>query len=271
MKKLLFTLLLLPSLAIAQVVVFGRVTDTKTGDGIAYVNIGIVGKNKGTVSDIKGQFSLSISDSLLDDSLKFSMAGYLSKSFKVSDFTGTYPNPVNVKLEAAVIKLEEFQVYSTKLKEKILGNKTESMAMRAGFSSNELGNEVGIPIKKGKNPIYIQEVRVFIAENLYDTLKFRINIYKMNKGLPGEKILNHSVIAHTTLKKGRLTVDLKKYNIVAHEDIFVAIEWIENLGKEGLYFSASFNSKGLLARHTSQGNWEKVGPISLGISIRVLQ
>ena len=53
MKKLIF-LLCFPLIAKAQEVLSGRITDS-LGLSVPYVNIGVVGKGKGTISDSKGK------------------------------------------------------------------------------------------------------------------------------------------------------------------------------------------------------------------------
>ena len=53
MKKLIF-LLCFPLVAGAQEVLSGRITDS-LGLSVPYVNIGVVGKGKGTISNSKGQ------------------------------------------------------------------------------------------------------------------------------------------------------------------------------------------------------------------------
>lgn len=253
----------------SQNVLEGYVRDKQSNEGLPYVNIGIIGKNVGTVSRSDGWFSIILDDKYSDDSLRFSMMGYKNKTFKIGGIHNLIKNPAQIAMEAELIKLKEVVILSKELKEGVLGNKTESKAMQAGFSSNQLGNEVGIAIKIKKKPTYIENINVSIVHNKYDTLKFRINFYTLKDGMPYENILKQSIVVHTTLKKGKLTIDLRKYNIVVEENFFAALEWIEDLGENGLYFSASFTGSPIIARHTSQGTWEKVGPISLGISVGV--
>ena len=247
----------------------GYVKDKKNNTPVQYVNIGIIGKNIGTVSQNNGFFRMIIEDKYFDDSLRFSILGYKSITVKVYDFLKEFKNNQLIFMEPELVNLKEVIVSAKGLKEAILGNKTESKVMQAGFSSNELGNEVGIVIKIKKKPTYIENFNVSISENKYDTVKFRINIYTLKDGLPYENLLKQSVIVQTTIKKGKLSIDLRKYNIIVEEDFFAALEWIEDLGKNGLYFSASFSGSSIIARQTSQGTWEKPGPISLGISVGV--
>ena len=60
--KMLFTLtLLIPALLLhSQELYQGNITDHKTGMPLSYVNIGVVGKDIGTVSDMDGNFKSGI-------------------------------------------------------------------------------------------------------------------------------------------------------------------------------------------------------------------
>ena len=256
-------------MGVSQTIIEGYVKDKQTQSAVAYVNIGIVGKNTGTVSRTDGWFRLSIEDMFRDDTLRFSMIGYKSYTVKVADALQKFTNPATVFMEMEAVKLNEVIVTGKPLKRAVLGNRTESTIVQAGFTSNELGNEVGIAIKIKKKPTYIERFNIFISDNTYDTLKFRINIYSLKDGLPSENLMPQPVVVFTTLKKGRLSIDLSKYNIIVTDNIFASLEWIEDLGKSGLYFSASLGGSPVIARHTSQGKWEKVGPVSLGINLDV--
>ena len=53
--------------------------------------------------------------------------------------------------------------------------------------------------------------------------------------------------------------------------IFLSIEWIEDLGVEGLWFSAGVFGKSLYARSTSQAQWVKQRALSIGMGVELLQ
>src|SRR5688572_9374538 len=83
------------------------VTDKSTNEAIGYVNIGIVNKNIGTVSDSEGKFKISLSEQNDNDSLRLSIVGYKSRQFKVSDFKTMICNDREIKLEEEITKLSE--------------------------------------------------------------------------------------------------------------------------------------------------------------------
>ena len=60
----------------AQYVAKGRVLDRSTKQPLAFANVGIVGKNLGTLSDLEGNFTMVMNQSNDSDSVTISMLGY---------------------------------------------------------------------------------------------------------------------------------------------------------------------------------------------------
>jgi len=245
----------------------GTIIDSESGEILPYVNVGVIGKNIGTVTNINGTFSLKISTKYNADTLMMSMIGYEDLVFVVADFKEKSLDDSTFKLTSKTTDLQEIVVESSKLKSKILGNKTKSKNMIGGFASDKLGNEVGIIIKIKKSPTYIDKFHVSIVENKYDSLKFRLNFYSVKNGMPYESILTENIFVESQLKEGVLTVDLSEYNIVVEDDFMVSLEWIEDLGKDGLHFSMGFFGSPVIYRYTSQGDWRKTKPVSIGFSV----
>ena len=199
------------------------------------------------------------------------MVGYKTRDFIVSNFKNLIADNPIVKLEQKSVNIEEIVISSRELKTKVLGNKTKSQFMSAGFSNNKLGNEVGIKIKIKRSPSYIKDFNVSVVQNVFDTVRFRLNFYSIKNGLPHENLNFENIIVETQIKNGILTVDLEKYNIVVYDDFFVTMEWIEDFGdaKTGLMFSANIFNKKIVSRHTSQAEWSKLGIFSLGMNVTV--
>jgi hypothetical protein len=267
---LLLVLITLGSMGKAQINYAGKILAKKSMTSLPYVNIGVVGKNMGTVSNFDGDFKLELDKKYDSDTLKISMIGYKPLIYKVSDFKKSIKENPNILMEEEVTDLEEFVVSSKGLKEKVLGNKTTSKTMSLGFTTNNLGNEIGVKIKIKKSPTYLKNFNVSIVKNEFDNLKFRLNFYDVKDGKPNQSILKENIIVTTQQKEGLLTVDLDKYNIVVYDDFFVTLEWIEDLGNtEGLSFSAGLVGNATVIRSTSQDNWEKIGAISVGLNVTV--
>ena len=260
--------LCLTLLAYTQDTFTGQLIDQDTKEALAYVNIGIIGKGVGTVSNMEGYFELPLKKEFDAEFIQLSMIGYASKRFGVAEFREMIQLEPVITLAQTISDLDEVLVSSSAFtKEKILGNKTTSTNMTGGFSTDELGNEVGLVIKIKKSPSYIKDFNVSIARNDYGTIKFRLNFYTVKKGMPDKTLLKENIFVTTDIQTGVLTVDLTPYNIVVEDDFFVSLEWIEAAGEDGLYFSARLFGRPLIHRNTSQANWEKLSPVGLGMTV----
>ena len=255
----------------AQYDLIGQVLDAATKEPLPYVNIGLINKNIGTVSDDYGYFELGVNAQLnAQDTLLFSMIGFESKSFVLKDFLAQ--QLIEVFLTEKATELDEVILTSdrkTKYQTKILGNKTTSKLLYAAFTTNKLGNEMGFVVRGRKRPMILKKFNVSLVENDYGPIKFRLNFYDLVNGLPNENILNENIIVETEIESGIVTVDLTPYEIVIDEDFFIAIEWIEDLGPGKLFFSGGFFGALLIAREVSQGTWSALGSTSVGMNVEV--
>lgn len=254
----------------AQTIVIGQVIDAATKEPLPYVNIGLLNKNIGTVSDETGYFELEVNtkqNSL--DTLRFSMIGFETKSYTLNDFINQ--NEIEVYLTEKSTALDEV-ILSSKRKNyqtKILGNKTTSKALYAAFTSNKLGNEMGFIVRARKHPMILKKFNISLVENDYGPIKFRLNIYDVLNGLPNKTLLTDNIFIETQDSSGIVSLDLTPYEIILDQDFFIAIEWIEDLGPGKLYFSGGFFGAPLFAREVSQGTWEKIGTASVGMNVEV--
>lgn len=106
LKKLILTLAMstVSALGFSQTVLEGVVTDSKTGEAMPFVNIAISGETIGTISDINGEFKLSVPENLTNRNLAFSSVGYSPKSIKISEITDSH---FEIKLQPVDLKIEE--------------------------------------------------------------------------------------------------------------------------------------------------------------------
>ena len=254
----------------AQNFVIGQVIDAATKEPLPYVNIGLLNKNIGTVSDETGYFELEVNtEQNSRDTLRFSMIGFETKSYTLNDFINQ--NEIEVYLTEKSTALDEV-ILSSKRKNyqtKILGNKTTSKSLYAAFTSNKLGNEMGFIVRARKHPMVLKKFNISLVENDYGPIKFRLNIYDVLNGLPNKTLLKDNIFIETEESSGIVSLDLTTYEIILDQDFFIAIEWIEDLGPGKLYFSGGFFGAPLFAREVSQGTWEKIGTASVGMNVEV--
>ena len=264
MRSVFIALLLSLSAAYTKAQLTGIVKDVKTGESLPYVNVGIPSKGIGTVTNDEGAFKLNISNNDAD-SLRVSMIGYLPQYFLIGDFK---KHSEAIKLVPNDIQLKEVKITNRKYTEKVLGNTTKSKSVNAGFTSNDLGNEIGEIIKIKKSPTYLKRFNAAINENTnQDSCILRLNIYSVKNGLPDKNILNQNIFI--TVKKGQdqITVDLEPYHIMVEDNFFISLEWIKNSAGHGLKFAASLLSSAIIAREASQAKWEKFGIAGVGFNV----
>ena len=248
----------------------GTVIDGTNKEKLAYVNIGIVGKGIGTVSDMNGKFSINLHDSLNSYTLKFSYIGYESISFNVLEFKKKLKdNSIDILMKPAVFSLSQVVVKPKVLKTKILGNKNNNKSAMAGFKSNDLGSEMGTIMKIKKPSTNIENVNFNIARNYITDLKFLVNIYAIKNGEPDSILLQEPIYVTTSIKSGTLSVDMKKYNLWVNTDYMVSLEWIEDYGPNKLYFCVGLMDSNSLWRKTSQDIWQKATPLGIGFNSTV--
>ena len=250
--------------------VTGKIIDADSKNPLQYVNIGVVGRNIGTVCDKNGSFALEIPEYFDKDTLRISIIGFHPNSYKVEDFKRVFQESIGgliIELTKKTLVLPEVFVTSREFTEKESGSKGK--LGRIDFYSAKdttLGGEVGTVIKVKRANAFVQNIHVVIKANTYDdSILFRLNLYSMNGEIPGENILREPIYVSTKIKKGILIVNLEKYNIYVENDFLASLEWIELMGEKKIGFGWGFKGKSFM-RVTSEGEWDKV-PLGMGIGI----
>lgn len=268
----------------------GTIADFQTHEVLPFVNIGIVGRDIGTVTDENGHFAISAPNALSTDTLRLSMVGYTTQTWALAAFLQKYPDKSTVYLAPANIKLAGVTIRPRNLRKRILGNESENKFMTAAFKINDLGSELGVLIKTKKRPTFVRRFNCFVAHNSYDTLFFRVNIYDTKNGKPTNNILQQNVFVEKVgFKEGWIDIDLTSYNINVTNDFVISLEWVKDLDVdmpkdmsdkearsrmrrgEGLLFSVVPFGSAALYRKASQGSWEKVTGLGVGFNVEVEQ
>ena len=60
-----------------------------------------------------------------------------------------------------------------------------------------------------------------------------------------------------------------KYNLWVENDFLVTLEWIEDYGKNKLYFCPGLMENNCMYRKTSQDEWHRARPIGIGFNSTV--
>jgi len=247
-------------------IVSGWVKDAKTGEILPYVNVGIIGKTIGTVSNATGNYRLTLNNNA-SDSLRFSMIGYKPQAFVIKDLV-THQGDLNISLVPDVKQLNEVKVTNRKWKTAVLGNTTKSQSTSAGFHNNALGHEIGIIIKIKRSPTWLKRFNASIVKNDLDSVKMRLNVYSIKDGMPEKNLLHDNIFVTVVKGQKAIDVDLSQYNIMVEDKFFIGLEWIKTEPGHGLMFSAAlFFSSPIISRETSQASWEKLGIAGVGFNV----
>jgi len=265
----LFVFLLGLAVLNAQYILQGQVVDALTKDPLPFVNIGVLKKELGTVSNEDGFFFLEVPDVYATETLRLSMIGFDTRDFQVAKLeTILLSNNTLVFAEQTTFLEEVVLIAEKKWDTRISGNSSTSKLLITGFTSNQLGNEIALFVKVKKTPAYIDGIQFSVVENIYPEVSFRVNVYSSTYRFPDENILKENIFVTLKQSEGLISVDLKEYDILVEDDVFISLEWIdEDLGSEGLWFSAGVFGKSIYARSTSHAEWKKQRGLSLGMSV----
>lgn len=244
-----------------------QILDKQTGSGVPYANVGVVNKPIGTNANNDGQVSLKINLGEVEkgDSLKISCIGYGSLSFQLFDFLEA-GNPV-IYLTPKTEVLQEVVIEEANLKPKILGKKKKGALTHFNIYyirdsiDDGLSKEFGIIINS-KRVCLLDDVNIFFSSNRFRKIKFRLNIYPVDKELIGENMLREDIFFEVTNSHvGWVAVDLKPHNILLDPMEFIlsaqVIETEFEGTKPGLsvpVVTPSINN-GFVYRDKNQNTW----------------
>ncbi len=241
----------------------GRILDAETSQPIPYANIGIVSKDRGTVSMEDGSFQLTIDLAWNDDSLRISSIGYETQTFLVQSFKSKFSGkePVNFSLLPKPVMLSEVVISSRSATPIQMGNAPQTKYTKAGFFYNRLGHEIGTIffLDKGVARV-IDSVQLNIASCTYDSVFLRLNVYqRIAQGY--ENILPRNVFIRLTKKQAlaKPVIDLQEFKLIVSDQFLVTVEIVKEMGESGFKFFARLNADKFptIYRGTSHDSWKE--------------
>ena len=268
MNRFLLLMIFFAQLTIvAQQNLKGILLDSVDSKPIEFANIGLIGKNVGTVTNDKGEFNLLVPDSLISEKTKISIIGYKTRIVSTADLVKMSV----IKLSRDLTTLAEVEVRPKKTKNKILGNETKTNGVRGGFKRNSLGSEMAIKLNIKHKDTQLRKFMININANTIGLPVFRFNVYSVGKdGMPNENLLKQNILIEPKNPLGLVELDLVPFDIILNEDVFISMEWIKDLGDaKAITFSTKLVGNSTYFRQTSQGKWEKISPIGIGLFVEV--
>ena len=259
-----------------------EIKDSKSQLPIQYVNIGIVGKNIGTVSDTLGNFQLSLIHALNTDTLRISSIAFVTKDYNIGDLRKSN-FPKIILMDEAIVQLKEVLISNEERIPFQLGLKRKyaypiplykKVSTKVAFPQISISHEIGTRFKNSKT-ICLDSIQLNFAECHLDQLEIRLNVYAIKNEFIKNSLTQPIYISLT--KADALSfpvINLSAYAIELESDFLITIENHKKIPNRSLYLLATTKSKGKLYptyyRHSSQGNWTKLKskkPKALGISI----
>jgi hypothetical protein len=234
----------------------GKVLSGITDSGLSYVNVLVIGKNIGTVTDESGNFILSSANITDNDSLRFSAIGFQARTLLVRSFRKDTLK--NIYLEPKIYDLREVNVTYKKHKNRVirLGSAVSSKYLKSGFADNDLGSELGIKLNV-KKPVKLQNINLNVAVCTFDSVTYRLNIYETFNQINYRNILTEPIYLSFTGKDigETITFDLSRYAIVIQGDVLISLELYKDLGEGKLLFNTEYFTGSTYHRKTGDGKW----------------
>ncbi|MEI7585481.1 carboxypeptidase-like regulatory domain-containing protein [Runella sp.] len=203
----------------------GQVISQQKGVSIPFAIITDEHRKWGISSNENGQFI--IENSNLGDTLFVSCLGFFDTRLPVSQ----WKEPMKIILQEKPINLPEIIVENNRKKHQLwLGSKQETTTLVTGQFTYATIQEMALLVPNyTQSEGFIQKVGYWIGGVGKHKTPFRIRIYKNEKGMPGDDLLQENLVVHARSRKSWFDVDISKYNISIPENgFFVAMEWINS-------------------------------------------
>jgi hypothetical protein len=262
--KYIFTIIIIHLLSFsiygASIRFSGKILNNKQQE-LQFVNIGIINKTIGTVSDKNGSFTLIINENQLNnnDSIRFSMIGYHSKSYLVFDLLKN--DSSTIILHERNIQIPEVVITSKKIKTKEKGTSHFPFPLYVGvYDSTTQDFNLGSAIARSFNITHkntkLENIDFYIYSN-FDTACIRINIYSVKNRKPHISLLAENICTDICGKTaGWVTVNLDPYNIYVDNDIILALEWVDK-SKKGSYLFFPLARPSVASHYHKEGSQNK--------------
>ncbi|GAA5020385.1 hypothetical protein GCM10011506_04960 [Marivirga lumbricoides] len=263
----------------SQLSISGKVMDLKTESAIPFVNIGISGKNVGTISREDGSFDMIIKDYDSADSLSFSMVGYQPFSIAIKAINEDF---LKVYLSEDIQILKEVSIKANEINEEVvLGRKKKTKTTRGQSNSTSYGTGMayGIRINTEGLSYMLKEVNFHMRFNSTDSILFRINIQDIKNGLPDQTILSKELYMKSYKGQKWISKDFSNEKIIIDQDVIISYEvvkvWFSNKTYNNIFFTygKGYEEGGQYMRESSFSPWKTSSdafPIALYITGRVL-
>ena len=273
MKSFFFVLIFLFCFGtLAGQTVTGKVVDVSTGEPLVYVNVGVIGQSRGTITDETGAFKLEINELPGEATVRFSMIGYIAETYTVKQLLDN--NGKTIMLESTSIPLSEVVIKpGTLRKQRIIGATRRALSGTSGGWGGSIyyglgtGCEFGVKMELGKLPVHIKSLHIHFSQQTFDSCLLRLHIRNIVNELPGDELLKQNIYIPLTKGDGWVEVDLSSHNLVFQGDIALSLEMISGGRKmpysPNMFFSYSNKKGSTYIKKGSEGTWKRLEQVLL--------
>lgn len=256
----------------------GIIKDAENKQTLPYVNIGILNKGMGTVTDELGRFSLMIEGKNIapTDTLQISSIGYKVITMTVDEIDISSTEGDIILMQPFVEQLNEVVVTNKGYVPIIegVGYRNQGEDNYGYWKDNiALGGELATKIVVNKKRRKLKMFEFEIAKNSADSLLIRVNFYNKEGRLDmPHSNLNKSKnsILHTLRKDEMIVkIDVSPYDIYVEDDFYASLELLELYDNEDLelVLAATGNMEGSYRKYASQGKWEKISELNMAFYV----
>ncbi len=270
---LTFLLVLISAVSHGQILQLKGTLKTATQqEAIPYANIGIKKKNIGTATRPDGSFTLNLKEENRHDTLTFSAIGYTELSLPISAILSG--NISKFELTEKSTALREVVINSKVPKTKKIGTTTRTPLVYGSAETvhsddiSELAKYINLNGKASE----LVSATVYLRSIKLDSATFRINLYRDVAGMPGERLVEKTIIKRLSLTQGWVTVPLEQYGLVVDENFYLGVEYLPEYSNHEKYifiYGAALGGS-VYARKVSLGDWERGvgGRIAAYVTVR---
>ena len=210
----------------------GTISDGESGTRLPYASIGVKGKSIGGIADSKGYFAISIANASPTDTIVVSYLGYLATTFVKRELSQSV---YQIKLVPTPLQLHEV-VAQGKREVKTIGNKKASSQYTGwGDYISSRGRLRGVAIETTEIPLKLARFHMRLDACEFDSVRFRLHILPLKENYSGNlntELIDENIFFTAHKDQKWVNIDLNPYNIVIHQSIVVAVEWVDSWVKK---------------------------------------
>ncbi|MFD2787234.1 carboxypeptidase-like regulatory domain-containing protein [Hymenobacter rubripertinctus] len=242
----------------------GQILNDQTGEPVPFATLGVPGRSIGTVADEQGRYLLRLPPDL-GDTLVVTSVGFARTAVPPAALAGGQRvfrlRPQEQELLGVVVQRRPVHAA-------LLGQsraKGDVLWMGGSSGKETVDDEWGWELGTVLTPLrrtYLEEFHVFLADNNYQQLRFRLNLYALENGRPGKALLSQDIqLISTTKQRGWLSVDLRPYDLqLEGQPVVATIQWLQSETQDpwNKYFSIPVTRQKkqvMVERENSEAIW----------------